>query len=94
VCEATRPASTDPDPDVARLRNLGPRSAEMLRAIGVTHRSDLEALGAVAVYLAVRRQQQVSLNLLYALHAALLDQDWRALDAPTRRRLRDEVGAR
>jgi DNA transformation protein and related proteins len=55
------------------LRGLGPRSRAMLAAVGVTQARQVREADAVALYLRVRAVwPQASLNLLYALVAALL----------------------
>lgn len=81
---------------IADLRNLGPKTAAMLGEIGVGTEAELRALGAVECYCRLRFAfgRQVSLNALHAMEAALLNIDWRALDAQTKDRLRREVAAR
>lgn len=62
---------------VARLPNLGPKSAEMLARAGVTTVEELRRIGAVAAYVRVRRAgQRASLNLLWALEGALTGLPW------------------
>lgn len=66
----------DAAPDT--LRNLGPRSREMLAAAGIHSIADLTARGAVRAWDDVRRAgQPASLNLLWALVGALDGRDWR-----------------
>jgi DNA transformation protein len=63
---------------IADLPNLGPKSADMLRAAGVTSLAELQALGAVRAYVRVKRQSpRASLNLLWALEGALTGMDWK-----------------
>lgn len=77
---------------VANLRNLGPASAERLRAAGITTIADLEQLGATHAYRIVRRRQpKASLNLLWAMAAGLAGRDWRELTDEEKERLRSEV---
>ena len=81
---------------LAGLKNLGPTSARWLHHIGVRTRADLAELGSVGAYLLLREQgYRVSLNLVYAIEAALLDIHWthlpRELKAELRRRC--EAGA-
>jgi predicted flap endonuclease-1-like 5' DNA nuclease len=65
---------------IAALANLGPRSAQMLAAAGITTLARLRTLGAVAAYARVQRaDRHASLNLLYALEGALQGQHWRAV---------------
>jgi DNA transformation protein len=68
-----------------KLRNIGPKSAAWLRQVGLRTREDLEALGAVAAFMRVKRAGfKPSLNLLYALEGALLDCHWQ--EVPEARR--------
>lgn len=78
---------------IAALRNLGPASAAWLREVGVATRADLERLGAVGAFRAVEADRgALSLNLLYALEAALLDVPWTQLPPPLKQSLRAAVG--
>lgn len=84
--------SLDASTPVEELRNLGAISGRWLREAGVATRADLERLGSVGAFAAVRDQGHApSLNLLWALEAALLDVDWRELPAGLKERLRDGV---
>ena len=66
--------------DPAQLRNLGPASARMLSAAGITSIAQLQRLGAVTAFVRIKRKRPAaSLNLLYALEGALLDMDWRVV---------------
>lgn len=77
---------------IAELRNLGPVSAEMLAALGITTRGDLERVGPVLAYRALKDAHPgVSRNLLYAMHGALTGERWNALSPATRARLRSEA---
>lgn len=79
---------SDPEP-IARLRNLGPKSAQWLRDAGIATHDDLLRVGA---YRRVRRQQPtVSKNLLWAMAASLADLDWRALTTADKRQLLEEL---
>ncbi len=83
----------DGETPVARLKNLGPRSTEWLREVGIHTRNDLERTGAVAAYLLVKQRQTASsLNLLWALAGALRDEDWRQLPPEAKRKLKEELG--
>lgn len=63
---------------ISQLMNLGPRSEEMLLSAGIQSVSQLEKLGAVAAFVAVKRAGgKPSLNLLWALEAALTNRDWK-----------------
>ncbi len=54
------------------LRNLGPRSEELLERIGIRSVEELRRRGAVQAYVELRRSGVVSsLNMLWALAGAL-----------------------
>jgi DNA transformation protein len=77
---------------IENLPNLGPTSGKWLREVGIRTKDDLERFGPVAAFQLVRdRQPSVSLNLLWALSAALADKDWRELSKSEKRQLRSEV---
>jgi DNA transformation protein and related proteins len=62
---------------LSELPNLGVRSQQMLVQAGIHTRSDLEALGAIAAYVKVKRSgAKLSLNFLWALEGALTGQHW------------------
>jgi hypothetical protein len=67
--------------DLLALRNLGPRSAAMLREAGFASIAALREAGAVAAFQRLRflHGRGVSRNLLWALAAGLEDRDWRSL---------------
>lgn len=66
--------------ELAGLPNLGPTSAAMLQAAGITRLAQLRALGAVRAYERVRRSgARVSLNLLWALEGALTGLPWQTV---------------
>lgn len=76
------------------LPNLGPKSEAMLAAIGVHDRDDLASRGAVAAYVALKRSgQPVSLNMLWALEAALTGRPWQDVARNDRLRLLLELEA-
>ncbi len=71
-------SKNDPDPTMSILRmripNVGPAARRWLREVGVATRGDLERLGSVGTFRAVRANgRRASVNLLYALEGALLD---------------------
>lgn len=78
---------------VDTLRNLGPVSANMLREAGISTAEELRAAGAVEAYMRVKFlfPRQASLNLLWALHAALEGTHWTRIDAETKARLKSAV---
>lgn len=75
-----------------KLRNLGPKSMERLRVIGIRTREDLEEVGAVEVY---RRILDAGLpanrNLLWALQGAILDMSWIDVPSEMKEKLLEEL---
>lgn len=71
-----------------KLRNIGPKSAAWLRQTGVRTQEDLEAVGALAAFVRVKRAGfKPSLNLLYALEGAILGCHWQQIPAERRSEL-------
>jgi DNA transformation protein and related proteins len=65
---------------LSELPNLGPKSAEILRAAGITSVEQLRGLGAVAAYVRAKRASaKVSLNLLWALEGAISGISWQVV---------------
>lgn len=63
--------------DLADLRNLGPKSCEMLHKAGISSVEDLRRVGAVGAYVRTRAiWPGASLNLLWALEGALSGRPW------------------
>lgn len=64
--------------EIASLKNLGPKSAERLCAVGITSEDRLREVGVVATYSLVKQQfpNDTSLNLLWALQGAIMDIHW------------------
>lgn len=59
-----------------KLRNLGPKSVQMLREAGIGL-EDLKRVGPVRAYLKVKAiWPGASLNLLWALEGAICDEPW------------------
>jgi len=74
------------------MGNLGPATAAWLREVGVNTRSDLARLGPALAYRLVKQQRpRTSLNLLWALAAALNDRDWRELSTDDKEKLLQAV---
>ena len=68
------------DKPVELLRNLGPKSGFWLREAGISTAQELKVAGPVLAFRLVRQQQEnVSLNLLWAMAAGLQGRDWREL---------------
>ncbi|HET7844323.1 MAG TPA: TfoX/Sxy family protein [Xanthomonadales bacterium] len=77
-----------------KLLNIGPKSAAWLRQVGVRTHDDLKALGAVGVFLKVKRAGfRPSLNLLYALAGAELGCHWTELKPEHKQAMVLEVNA-
>jgi DNA transformation protein len=78
---------------IDNLRNIGPKSAALLRAAGIDSFENLREIGAVAAYRRVKfaDPRTVSLNMLWALQGALTDRDWREISASDRDRLRADA---
>lgn len=86
-------AAARADAPIAKLENLGPKSAAWLAEVGVTTRGDLERLGSVRVFELVRAAGFApSLNLLWALEASLLGVRWDELSDDVRRELAGRIG--
>lgn len=71
------------------LKNLGTVSLEWLRVVGIRSHADLEAVGAIEAFRLVRLHGfNASLNLLYAMEAALRDLHWTALPPEVKTKLK------
>lgn len=80
------------DTPITELRNLGPASARMLETIGIRTRADLERVGPVLAYRALKDMRpNVSLNLLWAMHGAMTNQRWDRLSDEVREQLTREL---
>lgn len=65
---------------VTHIKNIGPASAKWLHDIGVFSKEDIEALGVIEVFRALRAQKpNISMNMLWALAAGMQGRDWREL---------------
>ena len=75
------------------LRNLGPRSEQLLAEVGIGTPEELDEVGAAEAY---RRLTEAGIpgltrTMLWALAGALLDLDWRDLPPELRRDLGRQV---
>lgn len=78
-----------------KLLNIGPKGAAWLRQVGVRTLDDVKALGAVGVFMKVKRAGfRPSLNLLYALAGAERGCHWAALSAEDKNALVLDASAR
>jgi len=75
------------------LRNIGPKSAALLRAAGIDSVENLREIGAVAAYRRLKfvEPRRVSLNMLWALQGALTDRDWRDIPPAEKARLQADA---
>jgi hypothetical protein len=65
---------------VEKIRNIGPKSMAWLRQTGVRSLVDLQAVGALAAFVRIKRAGfRPSLNLLYALEGAILGCHWQEI---------------
>ncbi len=81
-----------PPGSIARLKNLGPASSEWLAEIGVRTPAQLRAIGSLEAYRLIRaRGRPASLNLVYAIQAALMDIHWQRLPPDIRDDLKVQV---
>jgi DNA transformation protein len=62
---------------LAKLANLGPKSAQFMQRAGITSFEQLKRLGSVRAYSMVKDvEPSVSLNLLWALEGAISGLHW------------------
>lgn len=79
---------------LAALPNLGPVSVRWLAGAGITTVEELRRVGAATAFgmVAVREGRAATVNLLYALHAALEGKHWTEVTAREKLRLRRDAG--
>ena len=78
-----------------QLKNLGPKSTQWLNAIGEYTLDDLREMGAIDCCRILKAQgYPVSLNLAYAIEAALRDIHWTKLPHPIRQQLKTALQAK
>lgn len=57
---------------------IGPKSGEMLRAVGITTLSQLLGIGSVRTYVMAKRAKcKPSLNFLWGLESVIIGKHWR-----------------
>ena len=77
---------------MAKLKNIGPKSAAWLNEAGINTLSDLDIVGPVEAYHRVEALgHHPSLNLLYAMQAAILNINWIELPPEMRQSLRQQL---
>lgn len=80
--------------EIEDLKNLGKKSADVLSDAGIQSANQLLALGPVASFLAVRNSgQKPSLNLLWAIAAAVSDIHWLKLSSEQKGELEKELNS-
>ena len=80
---------------LTQLKNIGPISTQWLNAIGVYTPDDLREMGAIDCCRILKAQgYPVSLNLAYAIEAALRDIHWTKLPQPIRQQLKTALQAK
>jgi len=73
-------AEAEAEAELASLANLGPKSARVLVAAGIASVAELRRLGSVAAFAKVKRHEPgVTLNLLWAIDAALSSLPWQVV---------------
>ena len=78
---------------ISKLRNLGSVTEQWLNEVGISSEDDLRRVGAVEAYRLVKQAGfNPSLNLLYALHGALIDKDCRMLTVRAKKALQKSLG--
>lgn len=77
---------------VLALKNFGPKSEQWLNAIGIHNWEDIKRVGSIEIYrLLKERGFPVSLNLVYAIEAGLLDVHWTKLPAGIKAELKRQI---
>ena len=75
----------EPSSRALPLLGLGPVSLRVLRAAGISTRSDLERLGPVRAFMAAKRiEPRVTLNLLWGIAGAMTNTHWTRLSTEYR----------
>lgn len=66
--------------ELAAAVNLGPKSAQVLVAAGISSLAELRRLGAIVAYAKAKQHEpKVTLNLLWALEGALSSLPWQTV---------------
>lgn len=83
----------DPTPTpIEKLPNIGPKSARVLRSVGIGTVGDLERVGCVAAYVRARHVWEgASLNLLWSLAAGMKGVSWTQLGPEEKAALHEEA---
>ncbi len=83
----------NPQQRIASLKNLGPKSAERIVAVGITDLDALSRIGAATTYHKVKSKfpNDTSLNLLWAIQGALMGIHWQDIDDDLKQHLMNEL---
>lgn len=77
---------------ISDLKNFAKTSERWLNEIGVYTKEDLKRLGSIHAYrLLKERGFNVSLNMVYAIEATLLDLHWQELPSDLKAELREAI---
>lgn len=81
-----------PSDKTMQLKNIGPKTEALLREIGIHGYEDLEREGSVEAYkkLKERYPDNINLNALYAMEAALWGIHWLELPLEVKQQLKAE----
>lgn len=83
-----------PRTDLHTLPNLGLTTVQWLRAVGIHTRDELERQGITTAFRAMEDRGFLTTKaILYALHAALTEQNWRELSKLEKTSLLDQLSA-
>ena len=75
-----------------KFESLGPKSKEWLNAVGVNSRSEIIKIGAIPLYFILKNHgYNVSLNMVYALHAFINNTTWNKLSKEIIEDLKNQV---
>lgn len=77
---------------IHEVRNIGPKTAEWLVAVGVSTFEDLERIGVLEAYKLLVEQypHKITLNALWGLQGALLDIPWNEISPEMKVKLKAE----
>lgn len=79
--------------DNNKIKNMGPKSMQWLKSIGIHSKGDLAEIGSVEAYNRLKAAiPGVSIVNLYALEAALWDLHWNDLPPEIKSSLHEQVG--
>lgn len=75
------------------MKNIGPASRQWLAEIEIYTLDDLKHVGSAAAYRFIKERypKKATLNLLWALEAAIRDIDWRELTTEDKAELKNKV---